>query len=127
MRNFPDLSKIPKEDLIEWIKRNHSFIRPPHLADFLFIQWEREAKQHLEAHQKLTEMTSQLDGKTQDELARQFNALTNHRERLEIANKMKPFYQKMEKIKREIERLDRWEQENNALLARIKMLRGEVE
>ena len=83
------LNEFTKEEIIAWIRRDiHFHFNPPKKSTFLFARWEARTKKLEKKHDKSREMLSAIDGKTRDELAKQFNNETDLQKRLAILKKI---------------------------------------
>lgn len=86
------LYEFTKKEIIEWIRQDFHFqINPPKKSSLLFNRWQTRSKELEKKHEKSMEMFSAIDGKTRDELAKQFNNETNLEKRLAILKKIEPY------------------------------------
>ena len=86
------LNEFTKKEIIEWIRQDiHFHLNPPKKSELLFNRWQTRSKELEKKHDKSREMLSAIDGKTRDELAKQFNNETDGQKRLAIAKKIEPW------------------------------------
>lgn len=86
------LNEFTKKEIIAWIRQDiHFHFHPPKKSELLFNRWQTRAKELEKKHDKSMEMFSAIDGKTRDELAKQFNNETDLEKRLAIAKKIEPY------------------------------------
>lgn len=86
------LNEFTKKEIIEWIRQDiHFHLRPPKKSELLFNRWQTRSKELEKKYDKSREMLSAIDGKTRDELAKQFNNETDLQKRLAIAKKIEPY------------------------------------
>ena len=86
------LNEFTKKEIIEWIRQDiHFHFNPPKKSELLFNRWQTRSKELEKKYDKSREMLSAIDGKTRDELAKQFNNETDGQKRLAIAKKIEPY------------------------------------
>ena len=86
------LNEFTKKEIIAWIRQNtYLCFNPPKKSELLFNRWKTRSKELEKKHDKSREMLSAIDGKTRDELAKQFNNETDGQKRLAIAKKIEPY------------------------------------
>lgn len=86
------LNEFTKKEIIEWIRQDFHFqINPPKKSSLLFNRWQTRSKELEKKYEKSTKMLSAIDGKTRDELAKQFNNETDLEKRLAILKKIESY------------------------------------
>ena len=84
------LNEFTKKEIIEWMQQDvRLYFNPPKKSELLFLRWQKRSKELEKKRDKSMEMLSAIDGKTRDELAKQFNNETDWENRLAIAKKIK--------------------------------------
>jgi len=83
------LYEFTKKEIIEWIRQDFHFkINPPKKSSLLSNRWQTRSQELEKKYKKSMEMLSAIDGKTRDELAKQFNDETDLEKRLAILKKI---------------------------------------
>jgi hypothetical protein len=99
--NYDFLEKCTKEELINAIRQSGWIRQAFKYSDILFDRWQKKSKDLQEKRRLNHEFLQSLDGKAQDDLARQFNDEKDLNKRIRIINKMKPYQKKFDKWKKE--------------------------
>ncbi|PKI19372.1 hypothetical protein [Pseudomonas monteilii] len=84
------LDEMTKEDLVEWIRSQHFFMKPKK-SDVLYLRWKRQSADVLAEMEKENRALDHLDFSERDRLAQQFNASTDPSERLRLVEKIEPY------------------------------------
>lgn len=84
------LDEMTKEDLVEWIRSQHFFMKPKK-SEVLYLRWKRQSADVIAEMQKENRALDHLDFGERDRLAKQFNASTDPNERLRLAEKIEPY------------------------------------
>jgi DNA polymerase III delta prime subunit len=84
------LDEMTKEDLVEWIRSQHFFMKPKK-SDVLYLRWKRQSADVLAEMEKENRALDHLDFSERDRLARQFNASKDPSERLRLVEKIEPY------------------------------------
>jgi hypothetical protein len=121
--NYDFLEKCTKEELIYCIRQAGWIRQAFRYSDVLSARWKKESDKMLEKQKAHHEKLQSLDGKAQDILAHQFNAENDFTKKLEIAEKMKPYNDKMAKWWKEEKMLQKEEAKINALYESIDIQR----
>lgn len=86
------LNEFTKKEIIAWIRQDFHFqINPPKKSSLLFNRWQTRSKELEKKYEKSTKMLSAIDGKTRDELAKQFNEETDFEKKLAILKKIESY------------------------------------
>lgn len=86
------LNEFTKKEIIEWIRQDvHFHFNPPKKSNLLFLRWQTRSKELEKKYEKSMKMLSAIDGKTRDELAKQFNSETDLEKRLAILKKIESY------------------------------------
>ncbi|MNM84797.1 hypothetical protein D3C81_968970 [compost metagenome] len=84
------LDEMTKEDLVEWIRSQHFFIKPKK-SDVLYLRWKRQSADVLAEMERENRALDHLDFDERDRLAKRFNASTDPNERLRLVEKIEPY------------------------------------
>ncbi|UVL02106.1 hypothetical protein [Pseudomonas sp. B21-047] len=84
------LDEMTKEDLVEWIRSQHFFMKPKK-SEVLYLRWKRQSADVIAEMEKENRALDHLDFGERDRLAKQFNASTDPNERLRLAEKIEPY------------------------------------
>lgn len=84
------LDEMTKEDLVEWIRSQHFFMKPKK-SEVLYLRWKRQSADIIAEMEKENRALDHLDFGERDRLAKQFNASTGPNERLRLAEKIEPY------------------------------------
>lgn len=106
------IDEMTKEDLVEWIRSQHFFIKPKK-SDVLYLRWKRQSAEALAEMEKENRALDHLDFGERDRLARQFNESICRHEQLRLIEKIEPYSKAMsahlkrsEAIRRKQNRVD---------------------
>nr|WP_303627096.1 hypothetical protein [Pseudomonas sp. S12(2018)] len=81
---------MTKEDLVEWIRSQHFFIKPK-MSDVLYLRWNRQSAAVIAEMEKENRALDHLDFGERDLLAKQFNESKDPNERLRLIEKIEPY------------------------------------
>ena len=107
--NYDFLEKCTKEDLIFNIRQSGWISQMFVYSDILFSRWQKRSEEIQEKRRLNHEFLQTIDAKSQDDLARQFNAEKDFNKKLAIAEKMKPYQKKFETWKKEYDKISKSE------------------
>ncbi|MNH13548.1 hypothetical protein D3C79_731240 [compost metagenome] len=84
------LDEMTKEDLVEWIRSQHFFMKPKK-SEVLYLRWKRQSADVIAEMEKENRSLDHLDFGERDRLAKQFNATIDPNERLRLVEKIEPY------------------------------------
>lgn len=110
------LEEMTKEELIFWIKSQaHYICDPPKKSDILFSRYMAQSKKCSDMREKNIEHGASMELSKRDEYARQFNVSTDIQEKGDLAEKMKPYEEKLKKYLDESEHISKEEKKAEKL------------
>ena len=110
------LEEMTKEELIFWTKSQAQFVcGPPEKSDILFSRYILQSKKCSILREKNIEHVASMDLSKRDEYARQFNNSTDLQEKISLAEKMKPYEEKLKKYLDESEHISKEEKKAEKL------------
>lgn len=112
------LDEMTKEDLVEWIRSQHFFIKPKK-SEVLYLRWKRQSAEALAEMEKENRALDHLDFGERDRLARQFNESKCPHERLRLIEKMEPYSKAMSAHIKRSEAISRKQNRVDALYDQI--------
>jgi hypothetical protein len=112
------LDKMTKEDLVDWIRSQHFFIKPK-MSDVLYLRWNRQSAAVIDEMEKENRALDHLDFGERDRLAKQFNASKDPNERLRLIEKIEPYDKAMRDHLSRSEAINRKQKQVDALYDRI--------
>ncbi|MNP35141.1 hypothetical protein D3C76_1284630 [compost metagenome] len=116
------LDEMTKEDLVEWIRSQHFFIKPKK-SDVLYLRWKRQSADVLAEMEKENRALDHLDFSERDRLARQFNASKDPSERLRLVEKIEPYDKALRDHLNRSEAINRKQKRVDALYDQIEVER----
>lgn len=116
------LDGMTKEDLVEWIRSQHFFIKPKK-SDVLYLRWKRQSADVLTEMEKENRALDHLDFSERDRLARQFNASIDPSERLRLVEKIEPYDKALRDHLNRSEAINRKQKRVDALYDQIEVER----
>ncbi|MND84321.1 hypothetical protein D3C80_762120 [compost metagenome] len=116
------LDEMTKEDLVEWIRAQHFFMKPKK-SDVLYLRWKRQSADVLDEMEKENRALDHLDFSERDRLARQFNASTDPSERLRLVEKIEPYDKALRDHLNRSEAINRKQKRVDALYDQIEVER----
>ncbi|MCX2891684.1 hypothetical protein OO258_25995 [Pseudomonas sp. DCB_BI] len=116
------LDEMTKEDLVEWIRSQHFFMKPKK-SDVLYLRWKRQSADVLTEMEKENRALDHLDFSERDRLARQFNASTDPSERLRLVEKIEPYDKALRDHLNRSEAINRKQKRVDALYDQIEVER----
>ncbi|NQD56394.1 hypothetical protein HP546_13685 [Pseudomonas sp. CM25] len=116
------LDEMTKEDLVEWIRSQHFFIKPKK-SDVLYLRWKRQSADVLTEMEKENRALDHLDFSERDRLARQFNASIDPSERLRLVEKIEPYDKALRDHLNRSEAINRKQKRVDALYDQIEVER----
>lgn len=116
------LDEMTKEDLVEWIRSQHFFMKPKK-SDVLYLRWKRQSADVLDEMEKENRALDHLDFSERDRLARQFNASTDPSERLRLVEKIEPYDKALRDHLNRSEAINRKQKRVDALYDQIEVER----
>ncbi|HEE9760118.1 TPA: hypothetical protein R8F97_000987 [Pseudomonas putida] len=116
------LDEMTKEDLVEWIRSQHFFMKPKK-SDVLYLRWKRQSADVLAEMEKENRALDHLDFSERDRLARQFNASTDPSERLRLVEKIEPYDKALRDHLNRSEAINRKQKRVDALYDQIEVER----
>lgn len=112
------LDEMTKEDLVDWIRSQHFFIKPKK-SDVLYLRWHRQSAAVIDEMEKENRALDHLDFGERDRLAKQFNASKDPNERLRLIEKIEPYDKAMRDHLRRSEAINRKQKRVDALYEQI--------
>ena len=112
------LDKMTKEDLVDWIRSQHFFIKPK-MSDVLYLRWNRQSAAVIDEMEKENRALDHLDFGERDRLAKQFNASKDPNERLRLIEKIEPYDKAMRDHLSRSEAINRKQKRVDALYKQI--------
>ncbi|WP_313446878.1 MULTISPECIES: hypothetical protein [Pseudomonas] len=112
------LDEMTKEDLVEWIRSHHFFMRPKK-SDVLYLRWNRQSAAVIAEMEKENRALDHLDFGERDRLAKQFNASKDPNERLRLIEKIEPYDKAMRDHLSRSEAINRKQKRVDALYEQI--------
>lgn len=112
------LDEMTKEDLVEWIRSQHFFIKPKK-SDVLYLRWNRQSAAVIDEMEKENRALDHLDFGERDRLAKQFNASKDPNERLRLIEKIEPYDKAMRDHLSRSEAINRKQKRVDALYEQI--------
>ena len=92
------LGEMTKKEIIDWLRSRTGFIiNPPKRSELLFIRWQNKSKEAATRRRENSKILEGIDGKKQDEYAREFNNTEDLTQKLIIAKKMQPYTDQFKK------------------------------
>ena len=116
------LDEMTKEDLVEWIRSQHFFMKPKK-SDVLYLRWKRQSADVLTEMEKENRALDHLDFSERDRLARQFNASIDPSERLRLVEKIEPYDKALRDHLNRSEAINRKQKRVDALYDQIEVER----
>ena len=116
------LDEMTKEDLVEWIRSQHFFMKPKK-SDVLYLRWKRQSADVLAEMEKENRALDHLDFSERDRLAQQFNASTDPSERLRLVEKIEPYDKALREHLNRSEAINRKQKRVDALYDQIEVER----
>ncbi|MCZ9636829.1 hypothetical protein [Pseudomonas putida] len=116
------LDEMTKEDLVEWIRSQHFFMKPKK-SDVLYLRWKRQSADVLSEMEKENRALDHLDFSERDRLAQQFNASTDPSERLRLVEKIEPYDKALRDHLNRSEAINRKQKRVDALYDQIEVER----
>ncbi|WPM29035.1 hypothetical protein OGV25_13735 [Pseudomonas sp. P1B16] len=116
------LDEMTKEDLVEWIRSQHFFMKPKK-SDVLYLRWKRQSADVLAEMEKENRALDHLDFSERDRLARQFNASKDPSERLRLVEKIEPYDKALRDHLNRSEAINRKQKRVDALYDQIEVER----
>ncbi|ULL07810.1 hypothetical protein JNO42_12600 [Pseudomonas putida] len=116
------LDEMTKEDLVEWIRSQHFFMKPKK-SDVLYLRWKRQSADVLDEMEKENRALDHLDFSERDRLARQFNASKDPSERLRLVEKIEPYDKALRDHLNRSEAINRKQKRVDALYDQIEVER----
>nr|WP_302474960.1 hypothetical protein [Pseudomonas putida] len=113
---------MTKEDLVEWIRSQHFFMKPKK-SDVLYLRWKRQSADVLSEMEKENRALDHLDFSERDRLAQQFNASTDPSERLRLVEKIEPYDKALRDHLNRSEAINRKQKRVDALYDQIEVER----
>jgi hypothetical protein len=112
------LDEMTKEDLIEWIRSQHFFMKPKK-SEVLYLRWKRQSADVIAEMEKENRALDHLDLGERDRLANQFNASTDLNERLRLVAKIEPYDKALREHLSRSEAINRKQKRVDALYEQI--------
>lgn len=84
------LDEMTKEELIAWIRQRHLFSIPKR-SELLYLRWDRQSADILEAMEKENRALDGYDFKERDRLAVKLNESTDAKEQLRLLGLIQPY------------------------------------
>ena len=84
------LDEMTKEELVAWIRQRHLFSTPKR-SEVLYLRWERQSADVLEAMEKENRALDGYDFKERDRLAVKLNESTDAKEQLRLLGLIQPY------------------------------------
>lgn len=112
------LDEMTKEDLVEWIRSQHFFIKPK-LSDVLYLRWKRQSAEVLADMEKENRALDHIDFKEHDRLAESYNTSTCPRLRLSLLEQMAPYKKALSEHVKRSEAINRRQNRVDALYNQI--------
>lgn len=112
------LDEMTKEDLIEWIRSQHFFMKPKK-SEVLYLRWKRQSADVIAEMEKENRALDHLDFGERDRLANQFNASTDLNERLRLVAKIEPYDKALREHLSRSEAINRKQKRVDALYEQI--------
>lgn len=112
------LDEMTKEDLVEWIRSQHFFMKPKK-SDVLYLRWRRQSAEALAEMEKENCALDHLDFGERDRLARKFNESKCPHERLRLIEKIEPYSKAMSEHIKRSQAIDRRMKRVDALYEQI--------
>ncbi|MBA6119394.1 hypothetical protein JET76_01560 [Pseudomonas putida] len=109
---------MTKEDLVEWIRSHHFFMKPKK-SDVLYLRWNRQSAAVIAEMEKENRALDHLDFGERDRLAKQFNASKDPNERLRLIEKIEPYDKAMRDHLSRSEAINRKQKRVDALYEQI--------
>jgi hypothetical protein len=116
------LDEMTKEDLVEWIRSHHFFMKPKN-SDVLYLRWNRQSAEVISEMEKENRALDHLDFGERDRLAKQFNASKDPNERLQLIEKIEPYDKAMRDHLSRSEAINRKRKRMDALYEQIEVER----
>ncbi|MFG0419698.1 hypothetical protein [Pseudomonas sp. zjy_8] len=116
------LDEMTKEDLVEWIRSQHFFMKPKK-SDVLYLRWKRQSADVLAEMEKENRALDHLDFSERDRLARQFNASKDPSERHRLVEKIEPYNKALRDHLNRSEAINRKQKRVDALYDQIEVER----
>lgn len=116
------LDEMTKEDLVEWIRSQHFFMKPKK-SDVMYLRWKRQSADVLAEMEKENRALDHMDFSERDRLARQFNASTDPSERLRLVEKIEPYDKALRDHLNRSEAINRKQKRVDALYDQIEVER----
>lgn len=112
------LDLMTKDELVAWVRENCLF-RQPKMSELLYLRWQKQSEEVIEARQAETRKLDQIDLKERDRLATLFNQTKDAVERLRILEQMEPYEKAMQEHAKRYQALDRKQKRVDALYEQI--------
>lgn len=116
------LDEMTKEDLVEWIRSQHFFIKSK-MSDVLYLRWNRQSAAVIAEMEKENRALDHLDFGERDLLAKQFNESKDPNERLRLIEKIEPYDKAMRDHLSRSEAINRKQKRVDALYEQIEVER----
>lgn len=101
------LDEMTKEELLYWIRSSAYFcIKPPLKSEIMSTRWWIKSQNIQRKREEHSIKLQEIDLKSRDELARQFNSETDLKIKMAILEKMKPYENKLKKWFEENEKIN---------------------
>jgi hypothetical protein len=84
------LDEMTKEELVAWIRQRHLFSMPKR-SELLYLRWERQSADVLEAMEKENRALDGYDFKERDRLAVKLSEQTDAKEQLRLLGLIQPY------------------------------------
>jgi DNA polymerase III delta prime subunit len=114
------LDEMTKEDLVEWIRSQHFFMKPKK-SEVLYLRWKRQSADIIAEMEKENRSLDHLDFGERDRLAKQFNATTDPNERLRLVEKIEPYDKALRDLLSRSEAINRKQKRMDALYDQIEV------
>mgnify|MGYP001658929275 FL=1 len=112
------LDEMTKEELVAWIRQRHLFSMPKR-SELLYLRWERQSADVLEAMEKENRALDGYDFKERDRLAVKFNESIDSKEKLRLLGLIEPYDAAMSAHIKRSQALQRKSDKVDALYAQI--------
>lgn len=114
------LDEMTKQEIVQWIRSSVSFfLNPPKRSELLFIRWQNKSNEAALRREENSKILSSIDGKQQDEYAREFNNTKDLNKKLLLVKKMKPYADQFEKYVKATKTLRLFEKKVDTLYDQI--------
>lgn len=112
------LDEMTKEELIAWIRQRHLFSIPKR-SELLYLRWDRQSADILEAMEKENRALDGYDFKERDRLAVKLNESTDAKEQLRLLGLIQPYDAAMLAHIKRLQALQKKSEKVDALYAQI--------